>query len=311
MDNKNFMTYEEQISFLQKEKHLIIDNPQKALSLLKQYSYFTLINGYKSLFKKADGTYKDKTRIEDIYYLFAFDISARNLLINSIMEVELHIKSLLSYSFCEKYGNSEKAYLVATNYNYNNHTYQSEINELIGKLTEVLKKNNTYGYMKHQRDKHGNVPLWVLVKGLTLGNVSKMYSCLTPDIQTKISKEFEGVTEENLATFLDMLTRFRNVCAHNERLFNYKCNRKCIDDMDIHKKLNIEKRNNRYIKGKSDLFAVIIALKYLLSEEKFAILIDNLVLVINDLFEKTAQIQRPQLYKIMGFPANWVDIKNL
>jgi hypothetical protein len=32
---------------------------------------------------------------------------------------------------------------------------------------------------------------------------------------------------------------------------------------------------------------------------------------IKDLFSKTKQIQRLQLYKYMGFPENWNDIKNI
>ncbi len=310
MDDKRFMTYDEQISFLMNKKSLIIDDREKALSLLKRHSYFALINGYKYPFKKKHGKYKCNTRIEDIYYLYCFDNQLRQLLIQSIMEVEIHIKSLLSYAFCEKFGESEKAYLSATNYNYVN-AYQQGINDLLAKLGDVLKDYRSFTYIKHQKDKHNNIPLWVMVKALTFGNISKMYSFQQPAIQTKISKEFCGVSEGDLIAFLDILTRFRNVCAHNERLFDYRYKKRSINNMPLHRKLNIPKVNNRYQKGKSDFFAVLISLKYLLPDKSFEELITQLNDTIENFLSSTSQVQREQLYKYMGFPLNWRDIKDI
>ena len=311
LDDKKFMTYDEQIRFLQNEKLLIIDNPTKALSLLKQHSYFALINGYKHPFKNKNGTYKARTTLEDIYALYCFDNKIRYILMRNIMDVEIHIKSLLSYAFADKFGELETAYLAATNYNYSNVIYQSDINELIRILTDVRNNCNTYTYMKHQKECHGNIPPWVIMKAITLGNVSKMYSCQKPEIQTVVSKEFPGVTEGNLEAFLDLLTRFRNVCAHNERLFNYRYYKRSINDMQIHKAMNIPKKNNRYTKGKSDLFAVLIALKYLQAADKFSALIQELNEAINHLLKSTAQIKREQLYKYMGFPTDWESIEQI
>lgn len=311
MEDKKFMTYEQQILFLRDEKKLIIKDEKKAMNLLKQHSYFALINGYKHPFKRKHGLYKSNTTIEDIYHLYKFDNQIRYILIRNIMNVEIHIKSLLSYAFSDKYGEEENTYLLATNYNYGDKKYQSDINELIQTLTKTQVDYKKYPYMKHQKEQHGNIPLWVMVKALTLGNLSKMYYCQKPDIQTKISKEFKGVTEGDLASFLDLITRFRNVCAHNERLFDHKYYKRCINDMSVHQILNIPKKKNLYEKGKSDLFALLISLKYLLDKEKFDVLIDEIDMAIDNLTTSTAQIQRRQLYKYMGFTDNWVELKNI
>ncbi len=60
MDDKKFMTYDEQIAFLEGEKKLIINDKDVARSLLKRHSYFALINGYKHPFKDKTGLYKPK-----------------------------------------------------------------------------------------------------------------------------------------------------------------------------------------------------------------------------------------------------------
>lgn len=108
-----------------------------------------------------------------------------------------------------------------------------------------------------------------MMKALPLGSVSKLYSFLPQNIQCKVSIEFDHITENKLVHMLDLLARIRNVCAHNERLFNHRYNKGASNDTHIHKHLNIPKHNVQYQKGKQDLFAVIITLKYLLNENEF------------------------------------------
>ncbi len=149
-----------------------------------------------------------------------------------------------------------------------------------------------------------------MMKALTLGTVSKFYSFLPQNIQAKVSIEFEHVTENELIRMLDLLARVRNVCAHNERLYNYRYNKGAINDTAIHEYLHIRKSNVQYVKGKQDLFAVIIVLKYLLSQDEFSQFIDDIEHALKVLFNSTRQLQETQMYKYMGFPANWLDIKD-
>lgn len=46
----------------------------------------------------------------------------------------------------------------------------------------------------------------------------RFYALLPFQLQSGISKDFPGVNEKNLERYLKILTLFRNVCAHNERL---------------------------------------------------------------------------------------------
>ena len=60
--------------------------------------------------------------------------------------------------------------------------------------------------------------------------------------------------------FLSVLTKYRNVCAHGERLFTYRTV-DAIADAPLHKKLSLPQSGNQYEKGKQDLFAVVIAFR--------------------------------------------------
>lgn len=305
---KPFMTYEQLIHKLKDEKKLEISDNDYAIKLLKEHSYFALISGYKSPFKQKDGTYKIHVFIQDIYALYLFDDALRTLFLQYILKIEKHVKSLISYSFCEAYGEEQQHYLNATKYNYTS-INQDDVNELITRLTKITNDPKNYPYIKHQKNQHGNIPLWVMMKALTLGTVSKMYSFLPQSIQHNVSKEFEYVHEGMLVQMLDLLARVRNVCAHNERLFDYRYQKGTIDDTYIHEALAINRKKGQYVKGKNDLFAVVIVLKYLLSEEDFSNFIKKLEEIIKQLFSDTRMIQKPQLYKYMGFTENWLDIR--
>ena len=305
--NKPFLTYEQQIVKLKEEKKLTIADDEFAIGLLKKYSYFDLISGYKEMFKTKNGEYKLHVSIEDIYELYCFDDNLRALVLRYILKVEKHIKSLLSYAFCEKYGENQIQYLTTTNYNYTE-AYREKVNKLVGKLTAVIKEPANYTYIVHQKKKYGNIPLWVMMKALTLGTVSKMYSFMKHDIQYQVSKEFECVDESTLVRMLDLLSRVRNVCAHNERLYDYRYKKGAIDDMNVHKALNLPQKGGHYLKGKKDLFAVVICLYYLLEEMDFVSFCADLEHEIQILCVKTRLVERTQIYKKMGFPLNWMEI---
>ena len=307
--NKPFLTYHQQLAKLRDEKKLQIDDEEKAIAMLKRHSYFALISGYKCPFKRKDGTYQPHTSLDDIYALYSFDNALRNCILSRILFVEKHVKSLISYSFCEENGSLQQAYLDATKYDYVPQK-QEGINKLLTKLTSIVNDPKDYRYIQHQKDLYNNIPLWVMVKALPMGSISKMYSFLQPHIQSKISREFSYVNEDELVRMLDLLSRVRNVCAHNERLYDYMYRKGAIKDSFIHQYLEIPKKNGVYQKGKSDLFAVLICLKYLLTEEEINEMVIEIRCLLDELYKDTKRVNPQQMRKYMGFPPNWESIKD-
>ena len=53
MEKKQFSTYDEQITFLEEKKDLIIIDKEYARRMLLKIGYFSLINGYKEAFKES------------------------------------------------------------------------------------------------------------------------------------------------------------------------------------------------------------------------------------------------------------------
>lgn len=306
---KTFLTYDQQVNMLINEKGLIIADKEYAIAVLKRTSYYSLISGYKDLFKNpTTRMYRDGICFEDIVALYEFDRSLREIFLSYILSVENHIKSLVSYVFCEKYGENQNAYLDKMNYNYSGKKNKADIDALVDKvLVRYVMRNMDYYYINHARTVHGNVPLWVLKNALTFGNISVMYSVLTQDVQYRISGEFKCINEKQLKQVLRYLVRFRNVCAHGERLFSYR-NMESIPDFPVHHKLSIPKTGNQYIYGKHDLFAVVIVLRYMLPANKFRELKSRLIKLFRKYPTNQKGLSLKAVLEKMGFPENWERI---
>lgn len=302
--DKLFITYEKMIEKL-RANNLTINDEEKAIKLLNKLSYFDLISGYKEPFKGKDNKFKNHTTIDDIYVLYKFDENLREIIIRYIFKIEKHIKSLISYDFCSKYGNNQAEYLNPDNFEYKN---KNEIDKLIKKLRgSVQDKSNVY--IKHHVEKYSNVPLWVVMKASTLGCVSKMFSMLDIDMRKSISKNYDNIQYQELAKMLDFLSKVRNISAHNERLFDYRYNKRGIRKTHFHGKLSIPKNNrNEYQKGINDLFAVVIIFKCLLDDIDFKNFCNDLQNNFNSICEISRFISLEKIYKYMGFPDNWIEI---
>lgn len=110
--SKPFLSFDQQIEKLKKDKKLAIMNEKTAKNVLSRVRYYALIDGYKNLFyNPMTRQYKSGARFEDILVLYNFDESLRSLNFKYICHVEQRMRSLVSYYFCEAYSNAQQAYL--------------------------------------------------------------------------------------------------------------------------------------------------------------------------------------------------------
>ncbi|MCL2662353.1 MAG: Abi family protein [Oscillospiraceae bacterium] len=307
--HKPFLTYTQQIDKLEHEKNLVIADRNYAEAMLKQNSYYALISGYKKLFwNTTTKKYKNNTTFEEVVALYKYDESLRELFLKYILQIEQKMRSLLSYYFSMKHGNQQSKYLSPVNYDQSPKKAR-DLKRLIGVICNIVQTTTKYHYVAHHRVKYGNVPLWVLVKVLTFGNISMMYQCFTQDIQIDISKNFCNVNEKELAQFLRSMAKFRNICAHNDRLFSY-ANKDDIPDTVIHAKLGIVKKGTQYIYGKRDLFSMVVAFRYLLEKEDFYVFKRQMSRIIDRFVSLSNNVSHNVLLHEMGFPANWKKVSS-
>lgn len=302
---KPFLTYDQQLQKL-RDKHMVIHDDADAKNILHRYSYFALITGYKDLLKNpTTKNYKDGTCLEDIVALYQFDEQLRELTLRYLLHIERHIRSVLSYAFCDKFGEGQASYLSLQNFDISFASNAYEVRNLIGKyLNPLIMRPTKYPYIEHHKQKHHNVPLWVLVNALTFGTISKMYEYSKPQVKSVVSMEFDGINESQLQMILEVLTDFRNVCAHNERLFTHRCAKHDIPDLPLHSKLNLPKNGQEYKFGKRDYFSVVLAFRYMLPNSDFLKYKLQLSKLADKIVSETQQITEQELYNTVSLPTH-------
>lgn len=303
---KNFKTIDEQIEIL-KNKGLIIEDVETTKEILLRENYF-FINGYRHLFmiSQKEKKFIKGSTFRELYSLFQFDRYFRNIIFKNVLVIENQLKSIISYQLSKKYGYRENDYLDPKNFT-SDHDKKRRVKDIIEKMKRQIRINSSHhNATMHYVNSYGYIPLWVLVKVLSFGIVCELYSILKKEDKLEIADTF-NTTPYELENFLVILSNYRNLCAHEDIVFEHKTER-YIPDTVYHEKMNIPKMDAEYIYGKNDLFAVIIIMKILLTEDSFRLMIKEIEYEIEKLDGKIDSIPIEKILDRMGFPTNYIEI---
>ena len=271
-------------------KGVSVNNKEDALYKIKTYSYYSIINTYKDVFKNTNNEYKKNVSFDEIYALFEFDKNLRSIFLKYSLEIEMILKSLLAETLSSRYGIKE--YLVKENFDdtVNETTITDSINVI---EEEINKQNGKHEAVTHYIDEYGFVPPFVLTKILTLGELSRLYAMLKQSDRQSISKNFK-ISDKVLKQIIVNMTMIRNICAHNDRLFSF------------HSKFRISFKyiQKNYNEKSVNIYMVMKCMGILLPKDKkkeFVKLINNEIKVLDS---KLKSIKIDNILNIMGFYKN-------
>ena len=271
-------------------KGVSVNNKEDALNKIKTYSYYSIINTYKDVFKNTNNEYKKNVSFDEIYALFEFDKNLRSIFLKYSLEIEMILKSLLAETISSRYG--IKDYLIKEN--FDNIVNETTITESINVIEEEInKQNGKHEAVTHYIDEYGFVPPFVLTKILTLGELSRLYAMLKQSDRQSISKNFK-LSDKVLKQIIVNMTMIRNICAHNDRLFSF------------HSKFRISFKyiQKNYNEKSVNIYMVMKCMESLLPKDKkkeFVKLINN---EIKTLDSKLKSIKIDNILNIMGFYKN-------
>jgi len=325
MTLKKFSTYDKQLEIL-KSRGLIINDYDKAKIILKNENYYNIINGYKDLFLipidttvTTDSKVTKNTKIntitseryingvtfDELYALYKFDRELRNIFFKKILILENKIKSLIAYNFSEKYGHDD--YLKIDNFES---LKKVEIIKLIANIhSDIARQLNKDKSLTHYLEEHGFIPLWVLIKIFTFGRVSIFYGLMKEsdrrNVATMLTDQYV-ILEKDLSSYMKIISIFRNLCAHEERMYDFKCLNQNKRPIKVPKSII---HNHLKIDNKNGFFDLLISLKLLISQEEFSILYNKLKDVLNNLDSEISSIPLKKILDNMLFPDNWTEIE--
>ena len=323
-EEKVFKTFEEQIEGL-KRKNLKFKDERFALNILKRVNYYSFINAYKENFldlsyrkitpDDPDEMYKENTFFENLFWLYYFDSEMRSNLLKYIFIAKSNIKTKLSYYFCEKYKTDNNAYQNVNNFNYITEL-RITIDDLVQKLKKTIRKqSNIQGSrINHYTTNYNTVPLWVLMPQLDFGTTAYFFKCSKKDIQSKIAKDmkFEFIEEnpefndkyiftgEALNNIIFFVNSFRNICAHNERLYDHRFTNNNINNFIVHE--------HYHLKFNYGVFDLILILKFFITQLEYSALKSLLTYSLAFLSLNVDESDFIKILNKMKFPKNWEEI---
>ena len=271
-------------------KGVTVNNKEDALNKIKTYSYYSIINTYKDVFKNTNSEYKKNVSFDEIYALFEFDKNLRSIFLKYSLEIEIILKSLLAETLSSRYG--IKNYLIRENFDdtVNETTIIESINVI---EEEINKQNGKHEAVTHYIDKYGFVPPFVLTKILTLGELSRLYAMLKQPDRQSISKNFK-LSDKVLKQIIINMTMIRNICAHNDRLFSF------------HSKFRISFKyiQKNYNENSANIYMIMKCMESLLPKGKKKDFVKLINVEIKQLNSKLKSIKIDNILNIMGFYKN-------
>ncbi|MCM3611844.1 Abi family protein [Planococcus sp. MERTA32b] len=283
---KVFASHDEQLTILQ-NRGLLVPDKAAARRILSRENYYALVDGYKEPFLERDERlnpygqeqYQAGTEFGHIYALYRFDRELRMLMLNELLKFEKNIKSKVAYRFSEKFKEMD-SFLEPANYSEDTERHH-ERDRIISTLYNLIKSHKKRDRVKYPAireffDKHRNVPLWVLVNFLSLGQITNFYSVIDDDLRERIARDFADEFSEEYepvqlkASELDALLRitfpYRNKSAHEEVLYRYRLSHpEELSDVDAMLRLPAGSL------GKGTVYSLVSLLRLVLAKEEYKV----------------------------------------
>lgn len=186
---KSPKTFKEQKELL-KQKGLIIENEEKCIEFLQSVNYYAFTAYLLPFMDKESGKIKENIPFSVPQKIYDFDRRMRILVLSIIEEIELYLRTQISYYHAHKYGSL--GYTIPQNFNakHDQKRFENTIQECIYKNAKTL-------VVKHHIDKYnGNFPLWVMIEFFSIGELSHFYSDMYTSDKKSISENRKNKRKE-------------------------------------------------------------------------------------------------------------------
>lgn len=239
------------------------------------------MNNYKNDIKSVQKT--KQLTIEHLLAIREIDNDLQSLIFKYLIQIENTFKSRLSYLLAQEFGVSKNDYTDSTN--YKKHISARSVFDNIEKKKHIDFHKNP---ARHYLNKYSDIPPWVYLKHIPLGDTKNIYKELKNphklEIINGIMPFLNGLNNnfkiQCFKEHLDFLHDFRNSIAHGGRLLNYVSFKKVQPQYytSILLKTVISKKNIHVYEKKlyQLLLTIIILINDTYLREKFVAEIESL-----------------------------------
>lgn len=221
--NQKPRTIQEQLCRL-KEKGMVFNDEQKAISYLSRISYFRLKYYWVDMLDDNAGYFVDGANFDTVIDRYEFDKKLRNILFGAveILEVGLRTKFITTLSLAT---NTGLWYLDGSLFN----NQQFHTNLVLDMKYEFDRNSDPFVrqyIIDHSNwDKNtldgDNPDAWMIFETATFGTLSKMYKNLLNQspLKSRIANEFGLYSARELSSWLEAISVLSNIIAHHSRIW--------------------------------------------------------------------------------------------
>lgn len=322
-ENKNFLTYNQQMKKLRNDKKIDCNkSPHK--NILVRAGYFNIINGYKTPFicdtdSNKKHIYLPNTSIEQLYVAKKFDDELRLFLLKYITQVEEELRTLIGYKFDQCNGDGKIPWYDTNAYS-EKASLQNKMNAISSAYNELSRSQ--LDYVKFYMQNHKQIPTWIMIKVVNFSTFISVLTCSKKSVTHSICKLYNMLDSKDLPNVklligsLHWLRKVRNSCAHNERIY---CIHQVNDNSPRRKDGRIIERyigllQKTYSKDKEKrIFDLLVYFKYYLPDNEFQTMINKLYDMLKKLSDSIMKNAFDNIRGEMGIKdlEDLVKLKNL
>lgn len=253
---KPFKTYKQQLTIL-RNRELQIPNESRAIRKLETENYYCIINGYKDEFLRSTSPekYMRYVTFDELICAVDMDRELRLVYLEYLIKIEKSIKTQIAYVFSRNHPNNTRAFLDFNNYDNSRRErgFSGCIHDMISLFLKKMGDNNES--IRHYINNHQEVPFWIIINSLTMGEVAYVYFYLKSHQRNDIAAyyshhrrtEYQNntirVNEDDIKKMLKQGNIFRNACAHDYRFYKKRSASFNIASLKSHMKYFLTKRS--------------------------------------------------------------------
>ncbi|MCQ2069421.1 MAG: Abi family protein [Bacteroidaceae bacterium] len=213
---KKPIDFTEQITLL-KNRGLVIENEEYAISKLKNISYYRLANYWRPMESdKYTHQFKPNCKFGDIIGLYDFDIVLRSLIFTAIQHIEIAFRSHIIHSFSLSYG----SFWFMDKKLFRNPTI---FDRCLTNLSDEIHRTKEEFIIDHfaKYDTPPYPPVWKSLEVVSFGTLSKIYCNFTDNaVKKKVAHDLCLPQHIFLESWMTAFAVLRNCCAHHARTWN-------------------------------------------------------------------------------------------
>ncbi|WP_169164517.1 Abi family protein [Cellulomonas taurus] len=232
---KSFRSHDELVALLQ-QRGMDVDDPIRARATLRRHGYHRL-GGYRYPFRRPlppervdvdarsfrSDDYQSGTRLDDVIQLVEFDARLRQVCLVGLFEFEVRLRAAIAHALAARDPLAHRDVMhldgaVCASSAKGGTKFEA----WMATADNAERRGRDEDYCVHHRARSSDpqLPVWALVELLDFGSLPYLFDLLKVDDRRAVAEAFGIRHPSSFVKWVHSLCDLRNVCAHNQRLFN-------------------------------------------------------------------------------------------